>query len=188
MSQHRGLRRSRRRVVIRVARTEDLAALAELHCRTVRVAYQHIFPASAPKPTPESVRPEWARFLHGPTEVQVSETSTEELVGTVVVAVEARRPNRGEITRLLVDPRVWGRGIGSGLLDHGIGLFASYGVSRVGLWVLAENHRARRFYEQHGWQLDASGTKETWPGIFEVRYERRVSPAPLKGHPLPALR
>ena len=52
---------------------------------------------------------------------------------------------------LYLDPTSTGRGLGTALLDHVLDGARSKGYERATLYVLVENERARRFYEQRGW-------------------------------------
>ena len=51
---------------------------------------------------------------------------------------------------LYVVPDEWGTGVAGALHDHA--LAAMNGCAVAHLWVLEENHRARRFYERRGWR------------------------------------
>jgi ribosomal protein S18 acetylase RimI-like enzyme len=48
----------------------------------------------------------------------------------------------------------------------------SHGFEEAVLWVLEDNPRTRRFYEQAGWRLDGGSKEETWLDldVREVRY------------------
>ncbi|MCB0082289.1 MAG: GNAT family N-acetyltransferase, partial [Caldilineaceae bacterium] len=67
-----------------------------------------------------------------------------------------------ELHALYVLPEYQGQGIGHRLLT------AAGAVSA--LWVLKENHAARRFYAAHGWAPD--GTERMAFGVVEMRYQR----------------
>jgi GNAT superfamily N-acetyltransferase len=49
-----------------------------------------------------------------------------------------------------VRPEWWGSGVADEL--HAAALEAMVDCAEPKLWVLTENHRARRFYEKHGWR------------------------------------
>jgi ribosomal protein S18 acetylase RimI-like enzyme len=84
----------------------------------------------------------------------------------------------GEILGLYVEPAHWGTGVGRKLLDASFAELTGQGRSTVRLWVLADNHRARRFYERAG--LVADGERSTYElqrsggraplGLIELRY------------------
>ena len=80
----------------------------------------------------------------------------------------------GEVYGCYVDPAHWRKGVGSALMAAGIERLRLAGYRQAVLWVLADNVRARAFYEHHGWLADG-GEKmfemggERYP---EVRYRR----------------
>jgi len=62
-------------------------------------------------------------------------------------------PGVGEITALYVDPEYWRRGVGAALTVSACAeLSRTY--DRWVLWVLRDNHQARRFYEGLGFSYD----------------------------------
>jgi RimJ/RimL family protein N-acetyltransferase len=56
---------------------------------------------------------------------------------------------------------------------------ATAGHSEVRLWVLVDNHRARRFYERAGMAPDGARETFTPPGgtaeLAEIRYSQRLA-------------
>ncbi|NUT31866.1 MAG: GNAT family N-acetyltransferase [Hamadaea sp.] len=66
-------------------------------------------------------------------------------------------PDIGEILSIYVAEHVYGRGHAAALLEAALEALPQ---REVRLWVLEENHRARRFYEKHGLRPD--GTRELW--------------------------
>jgi ribosomal protein S18 acetylase RimI-like enzyme len=91
----------------------------------------------------------------------------------------------GEIVGTYVHPAHWGTGIGRALLDAALAGLTGRGWREVRLWVLAENQRARRFYERAG--LVADGERSTYTlqwsggrpplGLDEIRYAARLGEA-----------
>ena len=63
-------------------------------------------------------------------------------------------PGTGHVYSLHVDPDRHRQGIGRRLMDEAMRRFAVAGTSTVSLWVVSDNHQARRFYEQLGWAAD----------------------------------
>ena len=59
----------------------------------------------------------------------------------------------GELVSLYLLPRCAGKGIGKALMDAAAAGLKSMGFSRMFLWVLEDNYRARRFYEKAGFRL-----------------------------------
>jgi GNAT superfamily N-acetyltransferase len=67
-------------------------------------------------------------------------------------------------------PEAWSSGAGAALMASALEALRSY--SSATLWVLADNPRARRFYEREGWVLDGGRREEEILGVdvAEVRY------------------
>ena len=66
----------------------------------------------------------------------------------------------------------WGKGYGSAMMEHILNEIRQAGYPSVILWVFAENVRARRFYEKHGFVL-AEKTKFTYDAA-EVMYRKQL--------------
>ncbi len=58
----------------------------------------------------------------------------------------------GEIHELAVKREFWGKGIGSKLLEKGIGYLREKNKDFAELWVGERNDRAKKFYEKHGFK------------------------------------
>ena len=71
-------------------------------------------------------------------------------------------------------PEGWCRGFGSFMLERALGEMTRAGFTRVILWVFGANHRARRFYEKHGFSL--TGKAQTAYGAEEVMYQKQLIP------------
>ncbi|WP_328874836.1 GNAT family N-acetyltransferase [Streptomyces sp. NBC_00287] len=89
------------------------------------------------------------------------------------------RTEDAELYALYVDPGQYGAGIGRALLRESIRRCTAAGHPRMLLWVLKENARARRFYEQAGFRPD--GAEEPFEvdgvAVSEVRYVRELNAA-----------
>ncbi|UOB09217.1 GNAT family N-acetyltransferase [Streptomyces sp. HP-A2021] len=81
-----------------------------------------------------------------------------------------------ELYAIYVHPGHVGRGAGQALLAESVVRCAAAGHSRLLLWVLKENGRARRFYERAGFQADGAEEPFEVDGavIPEVRYARAL--------------
>ncbi|MEV5915140.1 GNAT family N-acetyltransferase [Streptomyces chartreusis] len=83
-----------------------------------------------------------------------------------------------ELYAIYVDPGRYGAGIGHALLQESLRRCTAAGHSRMLLWVLKDNARARRFYERAGFRAD--GAEEPFEvegvGVPEVRYARELTP------------
>ncbi|MEH1102498.1 GNAT family N-acetyltransferase [Micromonospora sp. CPCC 205561] len=91
-------------------------------------------------------------------------------------------PAYGEVVAMYVEPARWGDGTAPALLAAARAGLVRRGWSDYRLWVLEENHRARRFYERAG--LSPDGERSTYPvplaggrppvGLIELRYAGRL--------------
>lgn len=91
-------------------------------------------------------------------------------------------PKYGEILAMYLEPDWWGTGAGRTLLAVARAGLAERGWTEYRLWVLADNVRARRFYERAG--LSPDGAESSYPvplhggrdpvRLREVRYTARL--------------
>ena len=131
--------------MIREARPDEAGLLAAIQRDASLTANAHIFPPERYSfPLPE-VTERWQGFLDDPAvEVLVLEEG-----GTAVGIAGSRA---GWVDGLYVLPEWWGRGAGRRLHDEVLRRQRTSGAASCSLWVLAENARARRFYERLGWR------------------------------------
>ena len=81
----------------------------------------------------------------------------------------------GELYALYLLPAWWSAGVGRALMTSVLDALRGARYRRVVLWVLADNARARRFYERAGFTLDGStNVLNGLGGVLEVRYTRDV--------------
>lgn len=132
----------------RPATPADAVALRDLEREANLVALHHVF---GDRPFPDGeVLARWQALLADPAV-------------TVLLRPEALTSwdAAGRLRHLAVHPDHWGCGLGR----EGVEL-AEAAIRAVGrtptLWVLRENHRARRLYERLGWEP----TGETQPAEF----------------------
>lgn len=62
----------------------------------------------------------------------------------------------GEVPAIYVEPSAMGKGVGRELLEEATAELRLAGCTRATLWVLEANERARRFYENEGWEWDGA--------------------------------
>jgi RimJ/RimL family protein N-acetyltransferase len=85
------------------------------------------------------------------------------------VAVGVAAVERCWLHGFYVVPERWGTDVASAL--HDAALAALPDCAETKLWVLEENHRARRFYEKHGWRPNgATRVVEYPPNPLDVGY------------------
>lgn len=92
-------------------------------------------------------------------------------------------PTYGEIVAIYVEPARWGTGTGRALLAAARAGLAERGWIEYRLWVLADNVRARHFYERSGLSADGEESLYRVPlsagrdpvGLVELRYAARLN-------------
>ncbi|WP_330242593.1 GNAT family N-acetyltransferase [Streptomyces sp. NBC_00525] len=90
---------------------------------------------------------------------------------------ETPGPERvGEVYALYIAPDLIGRGIGRTLLGEAHARLKAQAFEASALWVLRDNQRARRFYEQAGYRADGATQDDTCDGatLTELRYHRTL--------------
>jgi ribosomal protein S18 acetylase RimI-like enzyme len=137
--------------VIRPATREDAEAIAHVQVETWRAAYGHAIPRETLDAADPGERARvWARILTSDSATFVGETEGE-IGGFVCVGASEEHRGEGELFAIYVLPEAWGTGLASGLMERGEEELRAQGHSSAALNVLADNPRARRFYERHGW-------------------------------------
>ena len=81
--------------------------------------------------------------------------------GSGIVGVASAR--EGWLDGLYVVPERWGDGSADRLHDAALRALLADGARSARLWVLEDNRRARRFYEQRGWRPDGSERVVPYP-------------------------
>jgi GNAT superfamily N-acetyltransferase len=162
-------------VVLRTAAEFDLFGVGQLHCRSRADAYAHIISAEALGALSGealgawwSERWKWERETHRLT---VAEQAGR-IVGFTYVG-PSEVDGAAELYAIHVEPELVGAGVGRLLMVNALGQLAEISPSRALLWVLAENERARRFYDRGGWRPDGTTRVEAIGGepVAQVRYE-----------------
>jgi putative acetyltransferase len=127
------------KVTIRDSGPDEAETLFELQKAASLAAVPHVFPPELYPYPDEAIRERW-RTIGG--RVFLAERDE---VAVGVAAVEAEWLNG-----LYVVPDEWGSGVAGRLHDAAVEAIAA-AHDEGKLWCLEENHRARRFYERHGW-------------------------------------
>lgn len=144
----------------------DLETLFAIQKESAVAGYAHVFPPGV-YPFPEDeVRESLRRQLEEPDAVALLD---EDGRGFALVA-------RGCLHRLYVRPSAWGDGVGAALHDDALAVLRAAGAEAASLWVLADNSRARGFYERRGWRLNgAERPVPSPPNPLEVGYSIGLS-------------
>jgi GNAT superfamily N-acetyltransferase len=145
-------------VAVRLAEPADCAEIAEVHVGTWRAAYQDVLsPEMLAELSVDERAAQWrTRIERDSAVVWVAETRGR-VVGFASVGPSRTEEDAGELYAIYVLPDAWGSGAARELMASAKAWFASEGYATAMLWVLADNPRARRFYEREGWR--AEGTR-----------------------------
>jgi GNAT superfamily N-acetyltransferase len=159
----------------------DAVEIARVRVRSWQVAYAHAFPADALAGLSHEAGLEWwTRALEDPyphMHTLVAEDDGEVIgFASLGAAREDDVLGLGELFAIYVHPDAWGRGAGRALMAETLARLRAEGFGEAILWVLDDNPRTRRFYEQCGWRADGGVKEEEWLGtrIREVRYRIRL--------------
>jgi GNAT superfamily N-acetyltransferase len=159
-------------VIVRRARLEDAAAIAEVHVRTWQAAYEHVFGAERLAALDLDARTRrWEAWLTAGENTSVA-VAAGRVVAFVWVGPSREAPDEGELLAIYALPDAWGSSAGRELMAAGLAALREFGFAEAILWVLADNPRARRFYEREGWHTDGGLKREAFLDVEveEVRY------------------
>jgi GNAT superfamily N-acetyltransferase len=165
---------------IRPGRPDEALAVATLIEGSWRYAYRGILPQAvldALEPTARAERFRERLATQGERcQVWVAQ-GDEALRGVVWFGSAGEHPihpapaGTGEIMALYLEPSWFGSGLADRMASEAEGwLAARFGTSM--LWVLEDNHRARRFYTRRGWLADGTRTPYPKPGCRGVYLAR----------------
>lgn len=172
--------------VIRLARSDDAAAIGDLHVRSWQVAYAGIIPATVlDRLSPTRRAAYWREVIARQTARPGPERTWVVEVGGRVLGFAASGTARdddvpvgtGEFHAIYLAPEAWSRGLGGRLFEHTVEQLDALGFDPLVLWVIGTNARARAFYERRGWQPDGTCRTLDFDGtpIDEVRYRRAMA-------------
>ena len=177
-------------VEIRRASSDDARGIAEVRVRTWQKAYSDILPPEfLDALSVDAGESRWRDLLSapGPDRWTLVAESSGQVVGFVSAGVprdEGMPRLTGELYAIYVLPDCWDRGVGRSLIGQAEEKLKQQGFKEAVLWVLADNQRARAFYERAGWHADI-GTKQAEFGgreVTEARYRIALGRA---GHAVP---
>ncbi|MFI1015146.1 GNAT family N-acetyltransferase [Streptomyces sp. NPDC020965] len=169
---------------IRDAAPDEFHAIAEVRVRGWQYAYQGLVPQAYLDAL--SV-PEVAERLRGSIASRRATHVVAEADGTVVgwgCVGPGRDPDataaQCEVYALYVLPEWLDQGVGRGLMAELTARAEAAGFHEIRLWVLKENHRARRFYAKAGFVADGGEEPFEVGGVQvpEVRYGRALGAPP----------
>jgi ribosomal protein S18 acetylase RimI-like enzyme len=161
---------------IRRATPRDAHRIATIHVEAWRAAYRGVVPdALLQRQSVEKREAFWSKQLgSGSSHTLVAEDGGD-VVGWIDFGKcrDADAQADAEVYAVYLEPTRFRRGIGSALWRTMLEQVRRDGRRRVAVWVLADNHPARRFYEAMGGKADdATDKRELFDGVElrEIRY------------------
>lgn len=154
---------------IRTAAETDSLALGKIYSESWKVGYKGIIPQSyLDALTAENRAP---KKVHN----YIVAEADGKIVGLINVGLArdfSVSREIGELRAIYVLPRFWGSGAAAKLFAAGAERLKNEGYAGFYLWVLEENHRARKFYEKMGCRLGAETKTADIGGkdLTEVKY------------------
>ena len=167
---------------VRPAIARDAKAIAEIHVATWQAAYEGVMPDDYLKTmTVEKRLVYWREAIEFSDPQILVAIESDKVVGFVGFD-RSRDPGTkstvGEIWALYVTPAHWRQGAGLALWDGARDGLKEEGCTQVTLWVLLQNERALRFYEQAaGFKREMASLKTVAFGsvkLEEIRLKRSV--------------
>jgi ribosomal protein S18 acetylase RimI-like enzyme len=175
---------------VRPASVADAPAVTAVRAASWRTGYAGVVPDEVLAEIRETPRPQMFDYLAEPPARHlfvVAEAADGTISGycnggpyrTDRDDDSSRDGDLGEIFAIYVSPTRWGQGVGQALLSRSLRLLFDDGFKQVRLWVLADNPRARRFYEAAGFSTDgATSVYEAGSARLQlVRYQCRADSA-----------
>lgn len=138
--------------MIRAAGPGDEEILLDLQRASALAGLAHVFPPEQYPFPDDAVRRRWHEQLRRDEVTTLLAEVDHAPVGLVSVSP-------GWLESLYVVPEHWGTGVAPELHDEAVGLLER----PCHLWVLVENRRARRFYDQRGWIADGEQRPANFP-------------------------
>ncbi|SDB47607.1 Acetyltransferase (GNAT) family protein [Ruminococcaceae bacterium FB2012] len=129
--------------------SDDLTEISNVYEESWKYAYKGIIPQSYLDSIPKG---RWADSITRPGMSNLVMTENGRIIGTAGFCRSRweSRSDHGEIVSIYLLPGYIGKGYGGQLLQRCMDELRKQGFSRLLLWVLEENVRARRFYEKNG--------------------------------------
>jgi RimJ/RimL family protein N-acetyltransferase len=144
-------------VTVRPAEPGDSRRIAEVHVQTWQTAYHHAFPPEVLEQLSVDEREaRWRTRIEQESAVVWVAELQGRVVGFTSVGPSRTEEGAGELYSIYVLPSAWGSRAARELMASAKAWFARQRYAGAMLWVLADNPRARRFYEREGWRAEGS--------------------------------
>lgn len=171
-------------LIVRPATSADASAIASVQVLSWQQAYAGLIPDQYLAALQSSLsRREafWCESIAaGGTHLSLA-CVNEQAIGFIAIgACRDEGPSAGdtgEVTAFYLLPRYWRTGAGRALWAAGLRSLVEHLYRQAMLWVLSENARARRFYDQAGWSPEPASERSLLIGGASLREIRYRSPA-----------
>lgn len=158
-----------------VQKSDDRLKISRIYEESWKFAYRGIVPQDYLDSIPAG---RWADCVDREGVNSIIMVENDEFIGTSSYC-RSRSPefsDFGEIISIYLLPQYIGRGYGRLLLNAAVRELTELGFRDIFLWALAENQRARRFYEKSGFMQTEHCMEHMVGGkkLLEVQYYRAV--------------
>lgn len=151
--------------------TDDREAISKIYEKSWKYAYDGIIPQEYLNSIPEG---RWVSNLDHSGRKTLICIEDDSFIGTSSFGKSRLKEldDWGEIISIYLLPDYWGKGYGKNLLQAAVSELKKMGYKKIFLWVLADNTRARCFYERFGFLRTDEYIDDTIGGkaLQEVRY------------------
>lgn len=144
---------------IRYATIVDADELGQVYAQSYQTAFRGIIPDSfmeerfTPEKRSERLKSEMAEGVL----TNMTVYKDDELIGILTYGIPEGvnlEESAVELGRIFLLPSYWGQNIGAEVLNLITPMFKEKGFSRIDLWVIEDNVRARKLYERMGFTHD----------------------------------
>ena len=150
---------------------DDIAAIGSIYAASWKFAYRGIVPQMY---LDQLTNHRWVTALNENRYDAFILVDNGQYIGTssICPARDADMAGWGEVISLYLLPEYFGKGCAAVLFNHALNVLRETGFQCIYLWALAENARARRFYEKQGFRWNGDTTAVTIGGkaLTEIRY------------------
>jgi GNAT superfamily N-acetyltransferase len=141
------------RFAIRPARLDDADGIARAHTESWRTSYRGILPdAVLARIDVDQRAASWRRTLQDGSMLTLVayDVTHRDIVGLCDAGPSRRDPGAGEVYRMYLEHHARRHGLGREMFEQVTQWLRSQSVRSLVIWVLDNNHHARRFYEAMG--------------------------------------
>lgn len=138
-------------VIRKINPSDSREEISDVYEQSWKFAYKGIIPQDYLDSIPNG---QWCGALDNPDRHTLVMLDGDKIIGTSSYCKSRFEDymDWGEIISIYFLPEYMGRGYGTDLLELAVRELKAMGFKQVFLWVLADNHRARHFYEKCGFK------------------------------------